>query len=210
MGTFWSLSIIDGHSGLDRATGPRQVGLNTVVDGNYQFTLGSAAWNWSPGERFSIVNRFGWMRERFINRNRDAVPTAGGAYGEWLWNVDASVTLTTRAVLDWGVTLRRERDDGFFDRLLSPPSPPIAIERYRGTGVRSGAYVQQSWSPWSRVQLVAGGRLDRHSANGVAAASAYASAASGLWRRARLFLTWGQRRNIRRSASSIRWRVRAA
>jgi hypothetical protein len=144
-GHYISLSFTDGHSGLDRTRGAQQFGLNTVVDGDYQFTLGSAAWRWSSGERFSLVNRFGWMRERFTNRNRDATPTASGAYGEWLWNADASVTLTTSAVLDWGVTLRRVRDDGFFDRLLAPPSPPIAIERYRGTGLRGGGYVQQSW-----------------------------------------------------------------
>jgi hypothetical protein len=176
---------------LDRTQGTQQFGLNTVVDGSYQFTLSSLAWRWSVGERLSLVNRIGWMRERFVNRNRDATATAGGAYGEWFWNADASVTLTPRAVLDWGVTVRRLRDDGFSNRLLAPPSPPFAIERYRGSGLRSGGYVQQSWSPWKRVQLIAGGRLDRHSVNEVGTASGYASAAVGLWPQARLFLTWG-------------------
>lgn len=186
-----SLSFIDGHSGLDRTRAAQQFGLNTVVDGDYQFTLGSAAWRWSSGDKLSIVNRLGWMRERFVNRNRDRAPTARGAYGEWLWNADASMTITARAVLNWGVTFRRIRDDGFFDRLLSPPSPPIAVERYRGTGVRSGGYAQQSWSPWERLQLVLGGRFDYHSVNKLGAASAYANAAIALWRQARLFLTWG-------------------
>lgn len=94
-------------------------------------------------------------------------------------------------MLDMGGSVRRIRDDGFYDRLLAPPSPPVGIERYWGNGVRSGGYIQQSWSPWERVQLVAGGRLDAHSVKGVRTGSAYASAAAGLWRQARLFLTWG-------------------
>jgi hypothetical protein len=186
-----SLSFTDGHSSLDRSPGRNPFGLNTVVDGAYQFTFGSAAWLWMPRERWSLTNRVAWMREHFVNRNRDAIQTAGGTYGEWTWNADSSVTLTPRAVLDMGVSVRRIRDDGFYDRLLAPPSPPVGIERYRGNGVRSGAYVQLSLSPWGSVQFVAGGRLDGHSVNGIRTGSAYASAATGLWRQARLSLTWG-------------------
>ena len=89
-----SLSFTDGHSGLDRTQGRQPFGLNTVVDGSYQFTFGSLAWRWSMGDRFSLTNRVGWMRERFVNGNRDATQTAGGGYGEWLWNADASATLS--------------------------------------------------------------------------------------------------------------------
>jgi TonB dependent receptor-like, beta-barrel/HTH-like domain len=186
-----SLSFTDGHSSLDRSPGRNPFSLNTVVDGAYQFTLGSAEWRWMPGERWSLTNRVAWMREHFVNRNRDAIQTAGGTYNEWIGNADSSVTLSPRAVLDMGVSVRRIRDDGFYDKLLAPPSPPVGIERYRGNGVRSGAYVQQSWSPWGSVQFVAGGRLDGHSVNGIRTGSAYASAATGLWRQARLFLTCG-------------------
>jgi hypothetical protein len=52
-------------------------------------------------------------------------------------------------------------------------------------------YLQQSFTPSPRVQLVAGGRIDHHSENGVRAASPYAAAAFGLWPKARLHLNWG-------------------
>jgi hypothetical protein len=188
----FTLSAVDGHSGLDRTSGTRQFGLNSLVESSYHFTLGTASWTWSPAERARFTNRLGWMRERYLNFNRDRTPINGGGYAEWIWNGDGSLTLTPRAVLEFGGSVRRVRDDGFFDRLLAPPSPPVAIERYRGSGVRSGAYVQQSWSPVGRVQLTAGGRLDGHSANSMRAATPYAAASVGLWRYARLHLNWGQ------------------
>jgi hypothetical protein len=187
-----SVSLTDGHSGLDRTTGQRQFGLNTVVSGDYHFTLASIAWRWSPGERVYVTNRLGWMRERFENVNRNQIPIAGGGYGEWLWNADGSYSATPQLELSFGSSVRRVRDDGFFDRLFNPPAPPVPIERHRGTGVRTGAYIQQSWSPAQRLQVMAGGRVDYHDVNGVKGISPYAAAAVGLWTGGRLHLNWGQ------------------
>ena len=187
-----TLSVTDGHSGLSRDLSQRQFGLNTVIDSDYHFTLASLAWRWAPAERFYFVNRAGFMRERFANVNRDRTPIAAGGYGEWLWNGDGSFAIGPKAELSFGGSVRRLRDDGFYDRLFNPPTPAQPVERFRGAGVRSGAYVQQSWSPVLRVQLTAGGRVDYHDVNRVTSASPYAAAALGLWRSARLHLNWGQ------------------
>jgi hypothetical protein len=187
-----SLSVTDGHSGLDRTTGQRQFGLNTIIEGDYHFTLASLAWRWAPSPRLYLTNRAGWMRERFENVNRNRTPIAGGGYGEWLWNADGSYSMSSGLALSFGASIRRVRDDGFFDRLFNPPAPSVPVERHRGAGVRSGGYVQQSWSPGERLQLIAGGRVDRHDINGVTSVSPYAGAAVGLWEGARIHLNWGQ------------------
>jgi hypothetical protein len=187
-----TLSVMDGHSGLDRTSGTRQFNLNSVVESAYHFTLGSLAWRWSPNERFSVTNRASWIRERSEILNRDRLPIFGGGYGEALWNADGSWTIASNAVLEFGGGARRIRDDGFYNRLLAPPAPPAPLERFRGAGVRSGGYVQQSLSAGTRFQLVFGGRIDRHDINYITSLSPYAAASVGLWPGGRLHLNWGQ------------------
>ncbi len=100
------------------------------------------------------------------------------------------------APLDFGFGVRRIRDDGQFWSFYytSPNTLARATEdRFRGTGVRKGGYLQQSLNlVQERVRAVFGGRWDRHSVNQVAVVSPFTSLALAPRRGTELRLAWGQ------------------
>lgn len=178
------LTVVDGHSGLERDVVAATTGSNDFVTSGYHFTLAAVDHGWSGGA-LTVANRGGYLRERFSNLNKNETPLLGGYYGEWLWNGDAQWAMGRRSVLEFGGGARRLRDEGFRDRIIS--NVPRRIDDHRGTTVRTGAYVQESLVLGERVRLSAGGRIDYQDANGRRALSPYASAA---WDR--FTLTWSQ------------------
>jgi hypothetical protein len=187
-----SLSLVSGRSGLDRTSIISRVGLNSLILSDYRFTLANLAWRYAPAPKFMATNRLVYMRERFENENRETQPLAAGGYGEWTWQGDAAYVWRESATLAFGGSMRRLRDDGFTNRYLSS-SAIRRLEQYRGSGVRSGIYLHQSWSMWNgRLQFAAGGRGDHSSISGRSVASPYASAGWQPRSSTRVQLSWGQ------------------
>lgn len=183
--------VVDGRSGLDRA-GVRQPGLNTILESDSHFTAMQAAWRYTPRSSFLITNRIAHLRERFENRNRDGLTLAANrGFEEWIGQSDATVVWGSHGTLDFGGTIRRQRDDGFFNRLLGNPVITQRIEEFRGGGYRAGTYAQQSWRA-SRAQFAVGLRWDRHSINRIATISPYGSIGLQLGPSLRLNFAWGQ------------------
>lgn len=186
------LSMIHGMSGLDRSGAEPQLGLNALYDTSYDFTVANASSRWSPTSTVSFQNTFAWMRENYLNRNRERNPLAGGHYGEWIYNSDNLWQWGEQSSLSFGVTFRRLRDNGFFDRRVATSPFVVNIDNWRGTGLRSGAHLLQSYSLWSgKFQLRAGGRYDHHDSSGIHALSPIAAVALNLSARTALHLNWG-------------------
>ncbi|MEK7407575.1 MAG: TonB-dependent receptor [Acidobacteriota bacterium] len=188
-----SLGVIEGMSDLHRTRSRPRLGINSPMLAGYHYTLANLGWRYTPHARFLVTSRAAYMRERFENLNRDELALAGGYYGEWVWNTNATWMWRARNGLDFGWSLRRPRADGYFNRYQAQPFAVRRLDEYRGHGRRAGAYAQQSWSAaGGRVQLAAGIRWDHLSANSGAAALPQVSVAFLPRPATRIHLGWGQ------------------
>jgi hypothetical protein len=89
--------------------------------------------------------------------------------------------------------VRRLRDDGYVYRYVLNPGQVRPLDRYRGAGLRSGAYTQASKSfGEGKWVFTAGGRVDHHDVNGRTSLSPYASAAWQVTGSTRVQAAWSQ------------------
>ena len=185
------LLVIHGTSGLNRERAIPRVGLNAVITSSYDFTLANLAHTWAITPAWLAEHRVAWIDEKWKNFNRDALGLGEEHYGEWVAGGDHSLRSGVFG-LQGGYSFRRLRGNGEAFQQRTIPLPPLVIERYRGTGLRSGAYVIPSLRFWDgRLTLQAGTRWDRHDVNMRTATSPTASAAFSPWNRLRLSAAWG-------------------
>jgi hypothetical protein len=161
-----SVGLVQGHSGLDRSGAESRVGQNAILFSGYNVTLANLHSSYTPGNRWLLSNRLAYMRERFQNENRERQPLAEGFHGEWIFNSDTTFSWNEQAPLQFGVSVRRLRDDGYQERVISAAPFRETLNRFRGTGLRSGGYVQQSLPIGQRVSATVGARVDGHSLAG--------------------------------------------
>ena len=173
-----SLSLIEGYSAVDRTAARNRIGINSPLLSGYRFSLLNLASRYAPNERLIVTNRLAWTRERGDVQNRDFSNLYADAYGEWIWHSDGSLILGKSSRFDFGGMFRRMREDGFSNRYDFIPVTVRALDRFRGTAQRSGAYAQQSFNTWGgKIHLAAGVRWDRNSVSVADAASPYVSLA---------------------------------
>lgn len=170
-----SLGLIHGHSGLDRSGAENRAGRNDVMFSGYAMTVANLHSAYTPSSRWLLSNRVAYMRERFQNENRDRDPLAEGYNGEWIYNNESSWSWKEQAPLQFGWSLRRLRGDGYQERLLAAAPFRETLNRYRGTGLRGGGYLQQGLPLGSRVSATLGARVDDHSIGGPRSVSPAAS-----------------------------------
>jgi carboxypeptidase family protein/TonB-dependent receptor-like protein len=188
-----SLSILDGLSSLDRTRARARLGLNSAMTSGYRFTLLNLASRYTPGPRFLATNRLAWMRERGDVGNPNNSTLGRDAYGEWIGNTNATWIWGGANTFDFGGVVRRLRDDGYSWRYEFSPAASRPLDLFRGTGLRSGAYAQQSFALLAgRIHLAAGLRWDRHSVSSVDVTSPYASVALQPFAGTRIQFDWGQ------------------
>jgi hypothetical protein len=188
-----SLSLVDGVSNGSRRKARNTLGLNSVMLSDYHLTLATVVWRYAPSARLLITSRAAYMRERFENLNRDRMKLAGGYYGEWIGSGAASWTQSAGMSMEAGWSLRRPREDGYYNRYQFNPFAVLLLDDFRGNALRPGFYLEQSWSTaGGRIRLSAGARYDRHDMNAVQAVSPHAGAALQLGPETHLLLGWGQ------------------
>lgn len=192
-----SLSDVEGASGVDRTPFRSELGVNSVLTSAFRFSLLNLGSRYVPNQRVLITNHLAWSRERGDVMNRDNAPLNNQAYGEWTWHGDVSVAWSSdkpgKNTLDFGGLFRRLRQDGSATQFVFTPVQTPALDLFRGTGRRAGAYVQQSYGFFSeRIHLTAGVRQDEFSASAVQVTSPYASASFAPFTRTHLQLDWGQ------------------
>jgi len=149
-----SLGFFDGVSGLDRTSTTARLGTNSILESAYRSTLINLGWQYRANTSFLTTQRVAFLRERAENRNPQRLPLARTYGGEWVWRGDA-----TYKTLQFGGSVRRLRDEGAVTRYQANPFAVRPLDAFRGTGLRSGAYVEQS-GEFRKVRLTAGARFD--------------------------------------------------
>jgi len=188
-----SLYVLESFSNLNRAAVGPTLGVDSVVAAGYHYTLANAGWRYTPSDRLLLVHHFAWMREKYNDRNPDALPTSGGFYGEWVWNSTATWMWNSKSPLEAGWSMRQLRDEGFASQFVAVDTAPRLLDRFNGNALQAGGYLQQSWTAFSgRLRFTAGARWDHHSIDQISAVSPTASAAFGVTRSTNLQFAWGQ------------------
>jgi hypothetical protein len=188
-----TLYVLESFSALDRHTDVSKLGVNSLVNAGYHYTLGNAGWRYTPTEKVLVSSHAAWMREKFGNDNRYTQPLGAGYYGEWVWTGSLTWMWNARNPLDVGASVRRLREGGSAVQYATGATAPRLLDRFDGTAVREGGYAQQSWTAGNgRAHFSAGARWDHHSVDGVAALSPAASVSLQLAQGTRLQFGWGQ------------------
>ena len=187
-----TLYVLESYSELDRDK-TTSLGINSLVNAGYHYTLGNLGWRTSPTQKLMVVNHAAWMREKYDNFNKQQLPLSAGYYGEWVWNTDATWMWSKDTPLDAGWTFRRIRSSGISNQYQTNSPTPRLLDRSDGTAVRDGGYAQQSWTPLQgMLHLTAGVRWDHHSTDSVTAVSPQMSASIALPSGTRVQLGFGQ------------------
>lgn len=188
-----TLFVLESFSNLDRSSSIKTLGINSIMEAGYHYTLGNAGWQFSPDENVVIKSHVAWMREKFDDTNPTDRDLGAGYYGEWVWNTDASWMWNSRAPLEGGFSVRQLRQGGTGDQYSTAQGAPRLTDRFDGTATRTGGYLQQSWLAWSgRLRFNAGARWDRNSLDHIAATSPDASLSLRIASGTHLDLGWGQ------------------
>jgi hypothetical protein len=119
-----TLFVLESFSKLDRSSSRSTLGINSLMEAGYHYTLGNAGWRYSPTGKLLVKSHAAWMREKFTDSNPTALPVSHGYYGEWVWNTDASWMWNSRAPLEAGWTVRQLRDDGYTNQYQTMCSNP--------------------------------------------------------------------------------------
>jgi hypothetical protein len=188
-----TLFVLESYSDLDRSSTRSTLGINSLMEAGYHYTLGNLGWRYSPSDKLLIKNHAAWMREKSNGSNPSSKPLGGDTYGEWVWNTDVSWMWNARAPLEAGWSARQLREEGTSDQYLTNQVAPNVKDHWNGTATRTGGYVQQSWLAWSgRVRLNGGVRWDQNSLDHVAATSPAASLSLRVAQGTHFDLGWGQ------------------
>lgn len=183
--------VLESYSSLDRSAVKSTLGVNSLLQAGYHYTLANLGWQYTPTSKLLIASHAAWMREKFGDTNPSNTPLSAGYYGEWVWNTTATWMWNSRGALDAGFSIRRIRDEGYGQQFNS--SVLSVLQNWNGTALLNGGYVQQSWAALGgRLRATGGVRWDHNSADGVTATSPAASAAFGLTRSTHLQFGFGQ------------------
>jgi len=187
-----TLYLLESFSNIDRSDSRATLGINSLVTGGYHYTLANLGWRYAASDTFLINTHAAWMREKWDNENPTNLPLGAGYYGEWTGNTNATWIWNSRAPLDFGVSIRRLRDEGDGTQYLSSTATRI-LDRARGNATREGGYAQQSFLAWKgRLHFSAGARWDHENIDGIAAVSPQTSVSLMLTPSTRVQLGWGQ------------------
>jgi hypothetical protein len=184
---------LESYSDLDRSSIRQKLGINSLMEASYHYTLGNFSWRTTPTDKLEVVNHLAWMREKYNNSNPSGLRLGGGYYGEWVWTGTATWVWSQKYPLDLGWSVRQIRDEGFANQYQSNGTQLRLLDRFNGAAMRAGGYAQQSWTGFSgRAHVTAGARWDYESLDRVRAVSPQASASLALTSSTHLQLGWGQ------------------
>ncbi len=187
------LDVLESYSDLDRSGAKSSLGINSLMGAGYHYTFGNMTWRYTPGGKLVVTNHAAWMREKFDDTSPANSPLAGGHYGEWVWDANATWLWSAASSLDAGWSVRKLHDSGYSNQFLSTTPFVRLLTHDDGTAVHEGGYAQQSWTLASgHLHFSVGARWDHHSYDGVSAVSPFASAQFLLTRSTRVQLGWGQ------------------
>jgi len=156
-----TLYVLESYSALNRDA-TSNLGVNSLVNAGYHYTLGNLGWRCTPSEKLLIVSHAAWMREKFDNYNPAKLPLGAGYYGEWVWNTNATWMWNKQTPLDAGWSVRRLRSSGFTDQYQTGTPLPRLLDHSDGTALREAATCSNPGcrgrggctSPWARAGTI--------------------------------------------------------
>ena len=157
----FDVGFVAGRSRLDQETTPDEI--NEVQDGRNSAELVEAGWRFSASRSFLVTQRLAFAANQFSNTNPAGVDLARGDGQDATWRADLvagpykSVNFEAGAQVLWQ---QRASTESVFDRSRVEPT----IEQsYDASATIASAYGQIRWSPWPRLTLTPGARVDRSS-----------------------------------------------
>jgi hypothetical protein len=187
-----SIRVLDGTSDFDRSSTGSLLPLNTAMLGRYRSSLANLSWQYTPNSSFVVGSHAAYIRERYENTNRDQNTIATAYYSEWVAKSDAAWMINSTNRLQFGVSARATRGDGFSDFYVDSVRS-IETGEHRGNALISGGYVQHSWTGLSNhLSLSAGLRFDHLDVRNRSVALPQAALAYFPWKSSRIELSWGQ------------------
>jgi hypothetical protein len=157
----FDVGFVAGRSRLDQETTPDEI--NEVQDGRNSAELVDAGWRFSASRSFLVTQRVAFAANQFSNTNPAGVDLARGDGQDATWRADLvagpykSVNVEGGAQVLWQ---QRASTESVFDRSRVEPT---TIQSYDASATIASAYGQIRWSPWSRLTLTPGARIDRSS-----------------------------------------------
>ena len=157
----FDVGFVAGRSRLDQETTPDDI--NEVQDGRNSAELVEAGWRFSASRSFLVTQRLAFAANQFSNTNPAGVDLARGDGQDATWRADLvagpykSVNFEAGAQVLWQ---QRASTESVFDRSRVEPT----IEQsYDASATIASAYGQVRWSPWPRLTVTPGARVDRSS-----------------------------------------------
>lgn len=155
---------LHGEANLDRSSIRDQLGPNQLMTGHNVFSLARVGWRNSITPQLLWSARAAFIRHPYDESNSQDNVLRGGYHGEWAGGTAAVWSWKRSQVLEAGWSLRRLRSNSQLSR-YDPDGQHAYSLFLDGTGLQQGLYAQQSTSLLhDRLHLMAGMRLDRHSA----------------------------------------------
>ncbi|MBV9081757.1 MAG: TonB-dependent receptor plug domain-containing protein [Acidobacteriaceae bacterium] len=187
-----ALEVIDSYTDLDRSSFKSRLGVNSPMLVNQHSTVENLSWLYTPSDRFFVATHAASLTDNFDDRNPALLPLGQGNYREIAFNSTVTWMWNLRNPLSAGVSMRDMRDTGFL-QAHDTAIDVNRVDRYRGTGLLAGGFVEQSWATWKdRLHVNVGGRWDRHSVDNVSAFSPQAAVALNILASTRVTLGWAQ------------------
>jgi hypothetical protein len=187
-----SMEVIDSYTDLNRSSVRDKLGANALMLAAQHSTTANAAWMYSPNDRLVVESHIAVLRDTFQDWNALLKPVGEGQYREWTANSTATWMWNAHASLSAGVSTRYIEASGFQNTFNTFQDVQL-VERYRGDGLLSGGFWEESWTSWKgRIHFLASSRWDHDSVDGVSPFSPQASLGFDLTASLRLQFGWGQ------------------
>ena len=188
-----SLDLIGSDTGLRRSLTAADEAAQALSSMDQHLLFANLTWLYTPASRLLLTQHAGWVQDSF-----DAQAISGNKLGNGLsrdvtLSSDAAWLASSFDTVSGGVRVRSTRSEGLTQEFDASEYQAYRVDRYRGSGLLSGGYLQNEWTGWGRRLHVTGGeRFDHHSIDGRTAWSPQAALAIRLWPSMQMETSWSQ------------------
>jgi len=143
--------------------GDPNIGVNDIQDGINRAWLTTLSWRYIPTSRFAVTQRLFSTGVDFDNDNRAGATIYAARFHDLGWRADASLSLTSRVVAEFGGDVEQLDGRSLTAAQLSDTSPQVTLNSYDEHSSAGSAYGQVRFSIGSRLTVTPGGRIDHWS-----------------------------------------------
>jgi hypothetical protein len=157
------VTVLTGHSRFLNEPGEHDI--DDVYDATNAAVVAVASWRLTR-PKWMVTNRVLAAENHFRNENQEDVELDNGKDRQLAWRADAVVTAGRSVQFDAGAEVER-RDDSRVRRRLAANRVSLAqLDDYSADAVASGAHASLKWTPFPRVTIAPGARVDHWTLTG--------------------------------------------